>query len=152
MRQSVYFLSTVRWFGLLLAVFIALWQQSSYANDAVPETKPKFCAGFNLNPHSEPSQPSPSSTPRSAPLAARVVARLSPGLLQPQVEALIKQAFAVQHIDWRASPHYRWSTDFELSADNWNSALTQLLRPYQLQLTLYANQTAVVKPQVEVHP
>lgn len=70
--------------------------------------------------------------------------KLSAGLLQPQIETILKQHFAIRQLDWRVSPHYRWSTDFTLAAPSWEAALEKILQPYQLQLTLYANHSAVV--------
>ncbi|MDN7127896.1 hypothetical protein J6I75_03850 [Pseudidiomarina sp. 1APP75-27a] len=89
-----------------------------------------------------------SQTERAAPAATSpaVELALTAGLLQPQIETLLKQHFAIRQLDWRASPHYRWSTDFTLTAASWEAALERVLQPYQLQLTLYANHTAVVSP------
>ncbi|MGQ4276302.1 hypothetical protein ACQ5ES_04560 [Pseudidiomarina sp. E22-M8] len=87
----------------------------------------------------EASAPTPSKPP-----AERIELSLTAGLLRPQIEAVLHQHFAIRQLDWRASPHYRWSTDFTLAAPSWESALEQVLRPYQLQLTLYANHSAVV--------
>ncbi|RUO54069.1 hypothetical protein CWI69_01150 [Pseudidiomarina halophila] len=85
------------------------------------------------------------STPTSeTPPAERVELSLTAGLLRPQIEDLLQQHFAIRQLDWRASPHYRWSTDYTFTAANWETALEQVLRPYQLQLTLYANHSAVV--------
>ncbi|MBY6063498.1 hypothetical protein [Pseudidiomarina sediminum] len=78
-----------------------------------------------------------------------VVFALHEGRLQPQVERLLRERFAVTTIEWRASPHFRWSSDYLLSAESWTQALTHLLQPYGLKAVLYANHSAVIVPEQE---
>ncbi|CAB0149542.1 hypothetical protein PSI9734_00106 [Pseudidiomarina piscicola] len=82
----------------------------------------------------------------------KVTFELQAGLLKPQIERLLARHFDVQELDWQASPHYRWSTDFTLTAANWDLALEKLLTPYQLHLTLYANHSAVVRANAGARP
>ncbi|RUO61934.1 hypothetical protein [Pseudidiomarina insulisalsae] len=105
------------------------------------------CPSFQLQPPGTAAQPTPGKA--VAPVAAAtakpaVQLTLRPGLLQPQIETYVKQAYAVDHLEWRASPHFRWSSDFVIESDNWNQALSKVLKPYQLQLKVFANRTAVV--------
>lgn len=147
MEQGVYLSHCVRRTLPFWAVLFALWSTAGQSQESMG-AQATACPTFA---YASP-QP-PASTPAIKPEQPRtdsVVARLEPGLLKPQVETLIKQGFAVEHIDWRASPHYRWSTHFEFPADGWQNALRKILQPYQLQLTLYANRTAVVAPAAEV--
>lgn len=150
MRQGVYLLH--RYLAIIAALGLAFLSPLAQSQ-AQPETSPTACQRFNFTPLAKPPS-APSSRQPSAPVDATpmVVAQLRPGLLKPQIEALIKEGFAVTQVEWRASPHYRWSTDFELNAQSWQAALTTILRPYQLHLTLYANHTAVVSASAEVHP
>lgn len=136
----------VRRLPLLCVVLLSLWHPTSFSGTTQVAEQVATCPSFQFST-------TPTTKPPAAIAAAKnVFATLRPGLLQPQVEALIRQGFGVEHIEWRASPHYRWSTDFELTAPTWDLALTKLLRPYQLKLTLFANQTAVIAPRAEVQP
>ncbi|WP_417688233.1 hypothetical protein [Pseudidiomarina sp.] len=150
MEQGVFYSQCWRTALSFILLSIALWSATAFSQEADASTA-TACPSFNYTTHS--AGPPKVATPEVlAPSDETVIAHLQPGLLKPQVEAFIKQGFAVDHVDWRASPHYRWSTSFEFSAANWQQALTQILRPYQLQLTLYANRTAVVAASSEVRP
>ena len=72
---------------------------------------------------------------------------LQAGLLQPQLETLLQQQFAVELIDWQVSPHFRWPADYRLQAPSWEELLERLLKPYQLAVTLYPNKSATVRYQ-----
>ncbi len=76
-----------------------------------------------------------------------VSAMVRAGLLEPQVIRLLKQHLAVKVVDWQASHHHQWPTDYLLEADSWQAFFTRLLKPFGLQLVLYANQGAVVRYQ-----
>lgn len=143
MDQGVYFSQFSRKLLPFLAVVLVLCS-SAAQSQASAATSATTCPAFNYEVSKPAAQTSAeTATTRST---TEILTRLQPGLLKPQVETLIKQGFGVEHIDWRASPHYRWSTHYEFTAENWASALRRILEPYQLQLTLYANHTAVVAP------
>lgn len=72
---------------------------------------------------------------------------LAAGLLQPQLEFLLQQQFAVELVDWQVSPHFRWPADYRLQAPSWDELLERLLKPYQLAVTLYPNKSATVRYQ-----
>ena len=69
---------------------------------------------------------------------------LQAGLLEPQVAAILRQHFNIQVVDWQASPHHRWPADYRVSANSWADVLTRILEPYQLQLVIHPNRSAVV--------
>ncbi|WP_258807186.1 hypothetical protein [Pseudidiomarina sp. CB1] len=146
MGQGVYFSQVIRRILPYLALPLAIWCTSSYSQIDSPVAA-STCPSFSFA--AEPFKPQRTAVTEAA-AAQAITARLQPGLLKPQVESLIKQGFDVEYIDWRASPHYRWSTHFEFAADDWQRALTKILQPYQLQLTLYANHMAVVAPTAQV--
>ncbi|RUO78264.1 hypothetical protein [Pseudidiomarina taiwanensis] len=83
------------------------------------------------------STPTPLSESKPA-----VSAELNQGLLQPQVEQLIRAHLEVDWIDWQISPHHRWPADMRLDAPSWGELLQRLLKPYGIQLTIYANRSA----------
>lgn len=145
MRQGVNSLPN-RWQTFPIALLCCVLTSGVSYAQTTADAPATACQSFNystaVTPASHPAQQAASAATLQA--SRKVNAQLRPGLLQPQVEALIKQGFAVTHIEWRASPHYRWSSNFEVTAVDWQSALGKILRPYQLQLTLYANNTAVV--------
>jgi hypothetical protein len=70
---------------------------------------------------------------------------LQAGLLQPQLELLLQQQFAIEMVDWQVSPHFRWPADYRLQAPSWSELLERLLKPYQLAVTLYPNNSAMVR-------
>lgn len=143
MDQGVYLFQCNRRFLPFLACVLVFWSSSAHSQEATAASA-TTCPAFNYEV-AKPAAPSPEVTTATR-STSEILTRLQPGLLKPQVEALIKQGFGVEHIDWRASPHYRWSTHYEFAAESWSSALRRILEPYQLQLTLYANHTAVVAP------
>ena len=151
MEQGVRYSQFCRTALPLIVLSMALWSATGHSQE-VAASAATTCPNFNYAAAPQAVHSDVTSAEVSALNETTVIAHLQPGLLKPQVEALIKQGFAVEHIDWRASPHYRWSTSFEFSAANWQQALTKILRPYQLQLTLYANRTAVVAASAEVQP
>ena len=75
---------------------------------------------------------------------------LQAGLLQPQLETLLRQQFAVELVDWQVSPHFRWPADYRLQAPSWDELLERLLKPYQIAVTLYPNKSATVRYQSAV--
>ena len=84
----------------------------------------------------EPS-PMPSLTPASFDLRV--------GRLKPQVETLLRDHFAIQHIVWNAPEGLVWPSDFTLQASDVTTMVESLLQPYNLQMRVYANHTAVIQ-------
>ena len=105
----------------------------------------QFCQPFDFQFHSASTPPIHTLAEASPP----VVFPLTEGRLQPQVERLLRERFAVTTIEWRASPHFRWSSDYLLTAIDWTQALTHLLQPYGLKAVLYANHSAIIMPEQE---
>lgn len=75
---------------------------------------------------------------------------LEQGLLQPQLEQFLRDQFAIETIDWRVSPHYRWPTNFTLKAANAEALLEQLLAPYTFVVTMFSNHAAIVSYRYDV--
>lgn len=75
---------------------------------------------------------------------------LHEGLLQPQLEQFLRKEFAVETIDWRVSPHYKWPTNFTLKASNAEALLEQVLAPYTFVVTMFANHAAIVSYRYEI--
>lgn len=69
---------------------------------------------------------------------------LTPGLLRPQLEKLLKQHWGVQSVVWYAAGGHYWPTHYSMRAASWDELLENLLAPYQIKVTLHANHTAVV--------
>ncbi|MGM0481101.1 MAG: hypothetical protein ACQEQZ_04115 [Pseudomonadota bacterium] len=78
-------------------------------------------------------------------VSPRVSLQLQPGQLEPQIRRLLRQHLAIKVLDWQASPHHQWPTEHLISADSWLQLLQRVLKPYQLQLVLHPNQSAVVR-------
>lgn len=72
---------------------------------------------------------------------------LRAGRLKPQLESLLRQHFAIQHVVWNAPEGLLWPADYSLRGDTPDAMMRALLAPYHLQLRLYANHTAVVQAQ-----
>jgi hypothetical protein len=98
------------------------------------------CATFAFNTLQQTMAPSPLGAD-----AQQVSFSLQAGLLQPQLEQLLQQQFAIEMVDWQVSPHFRWPADYRLHAPSWNELLERLLKPYQLAVTLYPNKSALVR-------
>lgn len=79
------------------------------------------------------------------PRSNRVSFALRVGRLKPQVEALLQEHFAVQHVVWNAPEGLLWPADYQLQAADAATMIESLLQPYSLRLRLYANHTAVVQ-------
>lgn len=75
----------------------------------------------------------------------QVSLQLQPGQLEPQIRRLLKQHLAINVLDWQASPHHQWPTAHIIRADTWAELLRRVLQPYQLQLVMHPNQSAVVR-------
>jgi len=75
---------------------------------------------------------------------------LEQGLLQPQLEQFLRDQFAIETIDWRVSPHYRWPTTFTLAAANAEALLEQLLAPYSFVVTMFPNHADIVSYRYDV--
>lgn len=74
-----------------------------------------------------------------------VVTQLYPGQLEPQIRQLLKQHLAIKVLDWQASPHHQWPTEHQLTGASWAEVLRRILQPYDLQLVMYPNHSAVVR-------
>lgn len=74
----------------------------------------------------------------------KVAIMLSPGRLQPQIERILAGHFQIKLVDWRASPHHRWPTEYRLEAWSWAELLTRMLEPYGLRIVIHANHSAVI--------
>lgn len=72
---------------------------------------------------------------------------LVPGQLKPQIQRLLTEKLAIKVLDWQASPHHQWPTEHTLTAGTWAELLRRVLKPYQLQLVMYPNHSAVVRYQ-----
>ena len=68
------------------------------------------------------------------------------GRLKPQVETLLRDHFAIQHMVWNAPEGLVWPSDFKLQATDPTALVESLLEPYNLQMRVYANHTAVIQP------
>lgn len=77
--------------------------------------------------------------------AKKVAIMLRPGRLQPQIERILEGHFQIKLVDWRASPHHRWPTEYRLEAWSWAELLTRMLEPYGLRITIHANHSAVIE-------
>lgn len=113
------------------------------------DTVPSVCQPFNTSFERPAQRQLPTTVAEPEQVINAVTVLLEPGLLQPQIESLLLQHFQVDKVYWQASPHFRWATAYQLEADSYNSALTQILKPFGLQLTLYANRSAVVSMRTE---
>lgn len=69
---------------------------------------------------------------------------LTPGLLKPQLESLLKEHWQIQNFIWYAAHGHYWPTHYEMQAANWDALLEMLITPYQLRIALHANHTAVI--------
>lgn len=69
---------------------------------------------------------------------------LTPGLLKPQLESLLKEHWQIQNFIWRAAHGHYWPTHYKMQAANWDALLEMLITPYQLRIALHANHTAVI--------
>ncbi|RUO80386.1 hypothetical protein CWI84_04780 [Idiomarina tyrosinivorans] len=70
---------------------------------------------------------------------------LHKGPLQPQIERLLTAEFNVDTVDWQASPHHQWPTEFTVEAVSWRQVLGKILSAYKLQAVFYANRSAVIR-------
>ena len=113
------------------------------AKDSAPSVCQPFNTTLELATLAEPIEVAPVVSHQAISL------QLEPGLLQPQIEAILVRHFDVDKVYWQASPHFRWATAYQLDAANYTAALTQILQPFGLQLTLYANRSAVVSMRTE---
>lgn len=77
--------------------------------------------------------------------ATKVAYQFTPGQLEPQIRRLLQQQLAIKVLDWQASPHHQWPTDYRIEAGNWIELLQRVLHPYHLQLVVHANESAVVR-------
>lgn len=75
----------------------------------------------------------------------KVALLLQGGLLKPQVTAILKKHFDISVLDWQASPHHQWPTEYRVDALSWAELLGRVLDPYQLQLIIHPNRSAVVR-------
>ena len=107
----------------------------------IPLSSAQDCLSLDLGP----AQVEPSLHRQSQNRGVSAMVRA--GLLEPQVIRLLKQHLAIKVVDWQASHHHQWPTDYLLEADSWQAFFTRLLKPFGLQLVLYANQGAVVRYQ-----
>ncbi|NQZ03689.1 hypothetical protein [Idiomarina sp.] len=114
---------------------------AALTSGVVPSSVAQDCLSLDLGP-AEFDQPMPWRSESQG-----VAAMVRAGLLEPQVIKLLKQHLAIKVVDWQASHHHQWPTDYLLEADNWQGFFTRLLKPFGLQLVLYANQGAVVRYQ-----
>lgn len=69
---------------------------------------------------------------------------LKPGLLRPQVEALLREYLQIQVVIWQVHDSHFWPTDFRLTAASLDGLLEALLQPYGMGIRLYANHTAEI--------
>lgn len=69
---------------------------------------------------------------------------LTPGLLKPQLESLLKDHWQIQNFIWRAAHGHYWPTHYKMQAASWDALLEMLITPYQLRIALHANHTAVI--------
>lgn len=122
------------YFGIVSLACIAL--------PASAHSSASNCADFAFNSLQQQFNQSYTEAPLQA-----VSFALQAGLLQPQLEQLLAQQFAIEMVDWQVSPHFRWPTDYRLHAPSWNELLERLLKPYQLAITLYPNNSATVRYQ-----
>lgn len=79
---------------------------------------------------------------QSAPTGLHYV--LKPGLLRPQVEALLREFLQIQVVIWQVHDSHFWPTDFRLTAASLDGLLEALLQPYGMGIRLYANHTAEI--------
>lgn len=102
------------------------------------------CADFDITREFEPvANISPRNSQQLA-TDTTVSLQLHDGLLKPQLDLLLREQFDIQAIEWRASTHHQWPTEFLLKGTSWRQLLQQMLEPYQLRVTLHANHTAIV--------
>lgn len=74
-----------------------------------------------------------------------VVTQLYPGQLEPQIRRLLTEHLAIKVLDWQASPHHQWPTEHKVAAASWAEVLRRILQPYDLQLVMHPNHSAVVR-------
>lgn len=70
--------------------------------------------------------------------------QLKPGLLRPQVEALLREYLQIQVVIWHVHDSHFWPTDFRLTAASLDGLLEALLQPYGMGIRLYTNHTAEI--------
>lgn len=86
-----------------------------------------------------------SSSTSASDVSQPVSLQLLPGQLEPQIRRLLKEHLAIKVLDWQASPHHQWPTEHIINARTWAELLRRVLQPYQLQLVMHPNQSAVVR-------
>lgn len=104
-----------------------------------------YPAQANL-PRCQPLDTSVEITPAELPEQAKKVAMLlREGLLKPQLTAILQKHFNIHLVDWQASPHHRWPSEYRVDAWSWAELLSRVLDPYGMQLIIHANRSAVVR-------
>lgn len=97
-------------------------------------------------PPCQPLNTSVEIAPATVPQQAKKVAMLlREGLLKPQLTAILEKHFNIHLVDWQASPHHRWPSEYRVDAWSWAELLSRVLEPYGMQLIIHANRSAVVR-------
>ncbi|RUO34483.1 hypothetical protein [Aliidiomarina soli] len=78
-----------------------------------------------------------------------VTFRLRAGPLRPQLERLLREHLQIQQVVWKAASDQQWPSEYRLTGQHGLALVEQLATPYQLQVSLYANHIAVVRPAME---
>lgn len=125
--------------SVLLTRFLGAVSVAMFALPSAAITSASGCTGFAFNALHQHAHVGAT--------AEQVSLALQAGLLQPQLEQLLQQQFAIEVVDWQVSPHFRWPADYRMHAPSWHELLERLLKPYQLAVTLYPNKSATVRYQ-----
>lgn len=80
----------------------------------------------------------------------KVQFQMQPAPLKPQLEALLKKHLAVQAVVWQLDTPHFWPTEYLIQAHSWEALIEKLAQPYQIRVSIHANQVAVIDelPQV----
>jgi len=103
----------------------------------------RACLPLQTDAITQLAQSASTSASQTAP--KKVALLLQGGLLKPQVSAILKKHFDINVLDWQASPHHQWPTEYRVDALSWAELLSRVLDPYQLQLIIHPNRSAVVR-------
>ncbi|MFU8785022.1 hypothetical protein [Aliidiomarina sp.] len=118
-------------------IFLSVISVSVSATELPP------CPPLNL-PVKAPLFVQQESTPTEQTYYELVTFNLTPGLLKPQLESLLKEHWQIQNFIWRAAHGHYWPTHYRMQAASWDELLEMLITPYQLRIALHANHTAVI--------
>lgn len=128
---------------------VTAWRAGTpFTSSTLPECPPltlpvrlhASVAAASVSPHEIANEPATSNEQ----YWLAVQWQLTPGLLRPQLETLLRDHWQVQNFVWQAASGHYWPTHYTLAANSWDELLDALLTPYQLRVALHANHTAVI--------